>query len=183
MDQHTLQIFLPAFMVVFFGTLSLWSHLRKNKSIRLLAADRKKIQPELLLVDAFFKVLLVLAMMIALMYAFFPEYYFVAGPIPLLDNPVVNLIGVLVLTTSLFWMVMAQFNIERTIALINSGVKELRFDQLLSYSQKLLLTGMLIMFIGLFITISSVLAIIICVTAIFLFNRLSMFNRKNNSHG
>jgi hypothetical protein len=105
-------------------------------------------------------------------YAYFPDYYYVTGPIVWLDIPLVNTIGVLVLKCSLIWIVMAQFNIERSIALINSGVEQASFNKLLNYSQKLILTGFLIMFLGLFITISSVVAILIFLAAVVLFDRL-----------
>jgi hypothetical protein len=172
MDYNMLQIFLPAFMIVFLGTISVWSHIRKNKSVQLTPSHRKVINIELKLVDVFFKVLLFLSIALALVYAYFPEYYYLAGPIDWLDIPVVNIIGVLVLKTSLVWIVMAQFNVEKTIALFNSGVERGSFSKLLRYSQKLILTGILIMFFGLFITISSIAAIFICIIATLLFERL-----------
>lgn len=167
-----LQIFLPAFMIVFLGTISAWSHVRRNKSVQLSSFHRKIFKTELKLVDLFFKVLLFISVALAVVYAYFPDYYYLAGPIDWLDIPIVNAIGVLVLKTSLVWIVMAQFNIERTIALFNSGIERGSLHKLLSYSQKLLLTGMLLMFFGLFITISSIVAIFICVTAALLFERL-----------
>lgn len=172
MDYKTLQIFLPAFMVVFFGIVSLWSHFRKRKPIRLNQGYKNRITPEVRLVDVFFKILLLLSIVVALVYAYFPEYYYVTGPIAWLDIPLVNTIGVLILKCSLIWIVMAQFNIERSIALINSGVEQASFNKLLNYSQKLILTGFLIMFLGLFITISSVVAILIFLAAVVLFDRL-----------
>lgn len=172
MDYKTLQIFLPAFMVVFFGIVSLWSHFRKRKPIRLNQDYKNRITREVRLVDGFFKILLLLSIVVALVYAYFPEYYYVTGPIAWLDIPLVNTIGVLILKCSLIWIVMAQFNIERSIALINSGVEQASFNKLLNYSQKLILTGFLIMFLGLFITISSVVAILIFLAAVVLFDRL-----------
>jgi hypothetical protein len=172
MDYKTLQIFLPAFMIVFFGVVSLWSHLRKRKRVRFSKDYQNRITPEVKLVDTFFKVLLLLSIAVALVYAYFPDYYYVTGPIVWLDIPLVNTIGVLVLKCSLIWIVMAQFNIERSIALINSGVEQASFNKLLNYSQKLILTGFLIMFLGLFITISSVVAILIFLAAVVLFDRL-----------
>lgn len=111
-----------------------------------------------------------------MLYAYFPEYYRITGPIDILDHPVINTIGVLVLKLSLFWMILAQFNIERTIALINSGIDQMTYDKLLSYSAKLILSGMLIMFFGFFITIFSVMAISICIIASVLFSRLLRFS-------
>jgi hypothetical protein len=172
MDYNMLQIILPAFMFVFLGTVSVWSHIRKNKTVQLTPAHRKIIKTELRLVDIFFKVLLLLSAALAVVYAYFPEYYYLAGPIDWLDIPVVNITGVLVLKSSLVWIVMAQFNVEKTIALFNSGVEQGSFYKLLSYSQKLILTGMLMMFFGLFITISSIVAIFICITATLLFERI-----------
>ncbi len=159
-------------MIVFYGTILLWSHIRKHKNVRLTHSHRKVLTAELRLVDVFFKILLFLSIVLAVVYAYFPEYYYLSGPIDSLDIPVVNFAGVLVLGTSLIWVVMAQFNVEKTIALLNSGVEKNTFGKLLYYSQKMILTGMLIMFFGLFIAISSVMAILICVTAVVLFDRV-----------
>jgi hypothetical protein len=172
MDYHAIKIFLPAFMIVFFGTIALWAYVRKNKSIKFSTSLKKQIKPELKLVDLFFKILLIISIALAVVYAYFPQYYYLAGPIAWLDNPVINFIGILVLKTSLVWIVMAQFNIERSIALLNSGFEQGNFSELLNYSQKLILTGVLIMFLGLFITISSVVAILICISAALLFDRV-----------
>lgn len=172
MDNQLLQVFIPAFMATFIGTISVWAFVRKKKSIRLDSSEKNKIRPELRLVDLFFKVLLVMSIAVAAVYAYFPEYYYLAGPIHWLDNPFINSVGVLVLATSLVWIVMAQFNIERTIALLNSGIERGSFKKLLTYSQKLVLTGMLIMFFGLFITLSSVVAVFIFITAALLFDRV-----------
>jgi hypothetical protein len=172
MTYQTLQIFLPAFMLVFIGTVCVWAYFRKRKSVQLTSSQRKSISMELRLLDLFFKVLLVLSAILAVVYAYFPEYYYVAGPIELLDSPVVNTVGVLVLKCSLVWIVMAQFNIERTISLLNSGVVQASFSKLLHHSQKLILTGILIMFFGLFITISSILTAMILISAILLFERV-----------
>ncbi|HYG04260.1 MAG TPA: hypothetical protein VD927_17555 [Chryseosolibacter sp.] len=172
MDYGVLHIFLPAFMLVFLGTISVWSHVRKNKKINVGEWTASAMKTELKLVDLFFKVLLVLSIGLSVLYAYFPEYYYIAGPIEWLDVPVINTVGVLVLKTSLVWIVMAQFNIEKTIAMFNSGVSKGSLPKLFTYSRKLILTGMLIMFFGLFITISSVLAIMICIIATWLFDRV-----------
>lgn len=172
MDHQMLKLFLPAFMVVFIGTLSVWAYIRKKKSIVLDVSVKKKIRPELKLVDIFFKLLLAVSIALSVVFSYFPEYYYLTGPIHWLDNPLINNIGVLTLATSLIWTVMAQFNIERTIALLNSGVEQASFKKLLDYSQKLILTGMLIMFFGLFITISNLIAIFVCITAALLFERV-----------
>lgn len=172
MDYNSLQIFLPAFMIVFLGTVTIWSRLRKRKTIRLSYALKSAITTEIKLVDLTFKMLLLFGVTVAVVYAYFPEYYYITGPIAWLDIPIVNTIGVLILKCSLIWVVMAQFNIERSIALANSGVDEVKHARLINYSQKLILTGFLIMFLGLFITISSVLAVIIFLAALILFERL-----------
>jgi hypothetical protein len=172
MNNTMLQIFLPAFMIVFVGTISVWSHIRKNKSVQLTSTHRKIIKTELRMIDLFFKILLLFSGSLAIVYAYFPEYYYLAGPIDWLDIPIVNTIGVLILKISLIWIVLAQFNIEKTIALFNSGVESGSFHKLLSYSQKLILTGMLIMFFGFFVTISSIVAIFIFITATLLFDRI-----------
>jgi hypothetical protein len=172
MDYNSLQIFLPAFMAVFFGIISVWAHIRKNKKINTTPVKSAAMSKKVKIVDILFQLLLLMSITIAMLYAYFPEYYRFTGPIDLLDHPVINTIGVLVLKISLFWMILAQFNIERTIAMINSGIDQMSYNKLLSYSEKLILSGMLIMFFGFFITISSIVAILICIAASILFDRL-----------
>lgn len=159
-------------MTVFIGVISICARIRKNKKINT-THDRSSVwHNKVKIVDILFQLLLLMSITIAMLYAYFPEYYRLTGPIDVLDHPVINTIGVLVLKISLFWLILAQFNIERTIALINSGIDQMSYNKLLSYSEKLILSGMLIMFFGFFITISSVIAIFICIVASILFDRL-----------
>jgi hypothetical protein len=180
MEEPTLKIFLTAFITVFLGTISLWAHVRKTKSIRLSPPFGKSIQKEIRLIDTFYKCLTFIITVIIMVFALLPEYYHLAVPIDWLDNSFVNWIGVLTLATSLVWIVVAQFNIERTIALANAGVEEISFRKLVSYSQKLILTGMLMMFLGFFLTLSSILSTFIFIIGALLFERLQKFESSKS---
>lgn len=169
MDTDALQFFLPVFMIVFFGLVSVWARVRKAKKVKTIGPPDDAFLTRVRFADSLFRVLLVISISIAVLYSYFPEYYYLTGPIDALDHPLINAVGVLILKVSLFWIVLAQFNIERTIALLNSGIERKSYNWLISYSEKLILTGMLIMFLGLFVTISSVVAIVVCLVAVITF--------------
>lgn len=172
MDTDALQFFLPAFMAVFFGLVAVWARVRKRKRVKTSGPRNDAFLARVRFADGLFRVLLVISVSIAVLYSYFPEYYYITGPIHALDHPLVNAAGVLILKVSLFWIVLAQFNIERTIALLNSDIRRMSYHRLISYSEKLVLTGMLIMFLGLFVTLSSVVAIVVCLVAVVTFELL-----------
>lgn len=174
MNREILEIFLPAFMIVFFGLLSLWAKFRKRPKAELLIS-KTVVYKKVLVIDTVFKIMLISLVLIVFIYTYFPEYYIVFAPIDFLDHPIINTIGVLILKVSLAWLVIAQLTIDKSAFMIKSGIEVWNHNRLILYSEKLLLSGMLIMFFGFFVTISSVVSIVICSIGFVLFDKLLKF--------
>jgi hypothetical protein len=171
MDQASLQTFLPAIMLVFIAIIVFWESVRRNKRVKIVQIASVRLS-QIKTVDTAFKVMMVVSMAIVVIYSYFPEYYYWTMPIDPLDRPVINTIGVLILKIAMAWIVLAQLNIDRAIFLINSGLDEWSYKRMFVYSRKLVLSGMLVMFLGLFVTISSVGTILICISGLALFNKV-----------
>jgi hypothetical protein len=171
MDRNGLVMFLPAFMVSIVCLLFFWTFFRKSRRLRIVPTAGNVVR-RVSTVKTAFLMLLSLAVSLALLYAYLPEYYDLMIPIELLDHPLVNAAGILILQVSFVWLVVAQLNIDRVIFQINSGLDEWSYQRLTLYSHRLLLSGLLILFIGVFVTISSVGTIAICFAGVALFERL-----------
>lgn len=178
MDRNSLEIFLPAFVIVFFGIVAFWAQVRRRKSVRVVS-NENGIVLWVRRIDNFFKLMLIGSVVVVFLYSYLPEQYNMLGPIDPLDHPVVNTIGVLVLKLSLIWIVMAQLNIDKSVFMINQGIYEWSHRKLILYSQKLLLSGMVLMFAGLCITISSIGTIVISLVSLILFERLMRLTDVN----
>lgn len=183
MNYEQLRTFLPAFITVFIMALTLWTCMTKRKNGRIIGPSIKhrKEFKKIKRIETTFKILLAVFSGIIILYSLFPEYYkaFV-GPIEALDHPFVNNMGVLILKISLASLVVAQLNIDRTIFKINQGLDEWHYLKLLSYSEKILLFSLLMMFIGVFVTISSLLSVVLCLFAAGVFLQLHKASIKPN---
>ncbi|MBX2956134.1 MAG: hypothetical protein KF846_08255 [Cyclobacteriaceae bacterium] len=170
MTRSALEIFLPAFILVYFGILVLWSRISKRKRIpvQIATTAHKQIQ----WIDSLFRAKLVAVVLIVFVYTYFPDYYRWAGPLDMLDHPVINTIGVLLLKASLVWIIVAQLNIDRSAFMIDHGIGSIKSEKLIVYAEKLILSGLVFMFFGICITISSVLTILIFLLGFLLLERL-----------
>jgi len=171
MDRNGLVLFLPAFMVSVVGVLTFWTFFRKSRRVRIVPASGKVLR-RVATVKTGYLMLLSLSVALALLYVYLPEYYSWMVPIELLDHPLVNAAGILIMQVSFVWLVVAQLSIDRVLFQINSGLDEWSYQRLTLYSHRLLLSGLLILFIGVFVTISSVGTIAICFAGVALFERL-----------
>ncbi|MBX2963705.1 MAG: hypothetical protein KF687_14425 [Cyclobacteriaceae bacterium] len=171
MNRETLEIFLPAFMIVFFGLISFWTKFRKRPKVEL-HVSKTEVYKKVHLIDTVFKIMLISSILIVFIYTYFPDYYIIFAPIDFLDHPIINTIGVLILKVSLAWLVIAQLTIDKSAFMIKTGIEVWNHNRLILYSEKLLLSGMLVMFFGFFVTISSIGSILICIIGLLLFDRL-----------
>jgi hypothetical protein len=170
-DRQVLEIFLPGFFLMFIGFAWIWSFIRSRRTVRVVKLENR-ISAHFRKMKAGFTALMALSMCVVLVYCYLPEYYSLTAPIDLLDRPDVNVVGILVLKLSLIWIVTAQLSIDRTIYKINAGIRDWSYSRLIQYSERLLLAGLTVMFVGLFVTISSVLTIIICISGLAMFTQL-----------
>jgi hypothetical protein len=171
MDRTALEHFLPAFAIIFVCLVSVWAYFRRRKPVRIVYSNNEEIA-RLKSIDGTFRVMLSAAVLVVFVYAYFPEQYQLFAPIEFLDHPIINSAGVLILKVSLVWIVLAQLNIDKSVFMINEGCDEWSHKKLLGYSQRLLLAGILVMIIGLFVTISNLVTVLMSLIGIVVFRRL-----------
>lgn len=167
MTRNVLSIFLPGFAVVFFFLLAFWSYFRRRR-MEPVGEGRA---PDVKVLDALLTVMVLAAMTVILVYSFFPEGYSFFAPIDILDHPIINTVGVLVLKLSLVWIILAQLLIDKSLHMMRERIYEKLYTRLFIRSQKMLRSGIVIMLAGLFISISSIATVTLCIAGLLLLNK------------
>ena len=166
--------FLPAFMIIFLMCLFLWNEYRKKS----LTIPKKNNKCEG--VNSKFYFMFIIAFFITLLYSFAPDIYQYLLPIEELDQPLINVTGIQILKASLMWVIIYQFKVTSLWKLFFKNNIEKDENYLHTYSDKVLMGGLLLMFFGLFITISSLAAIILFVLSIIQYNKHFLSGKNNN---
>jgi len=180
MYQDSLKLFLPSFMILSLGIVFLWGLIRRRKAeLRQIAFKSDRILKNIIRIDRIYKIFLLIMTVICFLFSYLPDYYNLFLPIKQLDIPIINGIGILMLKLSLIWIIVAQLFIDKELFEIRENITELNKAKLFIYSQKVLMSGLLMLFISFFVTISSIAAIVICIMA-YLSYKMFMNNRNNH---
>ena len=184
MMYDELKYHLPVFLV-FFGIASFyWRSVRTNR-MSLKFEINSALWMRLKKANRLFYMIFILICVKVVFYSFFLESYnSVMLPFYSWDIPQINSFGVTILNVSLIWLIVTQMNLDLIIFRILSGkIEKEIFEKVLTYSEKSMLIGYLIMFVGLFVTISSLASLIMAVVGIagyyFFFLKTS---NKNTPH-
>lgn len=164
--------FLPVFMITFMLSLFLWNEYRKKN----LSIHRKNKKFES--VNNKFYLMFIAAFLITLLYSFAPDIYQYLLPIEVLDQPLINVTGIQILKASLIWIIIYQFKLTSLWKLFFKKDIEEDENYLHAYSDKVLMAGLVLMFLGLFITISSFAAIVIFILAFMEYNKYFLTGKK-----
>lgn len=170
MDYQKLQIFLPAFIIAFLGVVT-WALITKKIPAALHVVSATSAIKKVRLANLIFSVLLILSLIVIIVYAYAPDYYFLTIPLDSLDKPTINTVGSIILRLSFFWIVMVQFTFVRAASFRNSADSQHRADVIL-YTDKLMHAGTIVMLLGLAVTLSSVLVISLLACSVIAFDRL-----------
>lgn len=164
--------FLPIFMIAFMACLFLWNEFRKKK----LAINKgSKILER---VNYKFYLMFMGALLIAFLYSFAPDLYQYLLPIEDLDHPFINFTGIQILKASLIWIIIYQFKLTSLWTIFFRNRVDEDEDNLHVYSHKVLMGGLVLMFLGLFVTISSFAAILLVTLAFMEYNKYFLSEEK-----
>lgn len=81
-----------------------------------------------------------------------------------MHHPLIDQMGILILKISLVWILIAQLQIDKELYKYSRDIESLSAMELVSYSEKMLLSGMLVLFIGFFTTITNVIGFVLVLT-------------------
>lgn len=170
MTFEELKYHLPIFILLFAILSFLWRRVRIKKSLAMIKGD-SEILNKLSLLNRLYTGMFILVAGVVFLYAFYNEMYnWLAVPFHALDIVPINNFGVLILNISLIWIISTQMNLDTSVYRIASGKLDWETTQkIIIYSEKSILIGFLIMFVGVFVTISSLGSLLLALVSILIY--------------
>jgi vacuolar-type H+-ATPase subunit I/STV1 len=178
MTDPTLQMYLPAFMVIATWLIVFWKQFRKISRIPEPEPTTQKIieYNRLKRISLIFWIIFSLFGVMTIIYSLVPEFYYVFLPLDIFHHPLINVIGLLIMKIAIVLIVVAQVHIDKEIYKYSRNIESLSAMELVRYSEKMLLTGMLVLFIGFFTTITNIIGLLLVVTGVIIYLKLFFFN-------
>jgi len=163
MTDPTLQMYLPAFMLVATWLIIFWKQFRKVTRISDPAATNEIILEynRLKRVSGYFWIIFSLFGVMTVFYSLVPEFYYVFLPLDKFHHPLINVMGLLIMKIAIVWIVIAQVHIDKELFKYSRNIESLSAMELVRYSERMLLTGMLVLFIGFFTTITNFIGLLL----------------------
>lgn len=162
MTDPVLQMYLLACVLIAMAILLFWNRLRSKVKLRQLPTPDASLSYKRLkrMSRTYWIIFLAFSLMV-LVYAVLPDLYFVFLPLDFFHRPLINTVGLLITKLSIAWIVVAQLNIDKELFKHSRDIESLPAMELVWYSEKMLLTGMLIFFVGIFITITNIVGLLL----------------------
>lgn len=172
MTDPMLQIYLLAIMIVVVWLLLFWKQFRRHAvPERFTDAGKMNEYNRLKRISGIYWIILSLFGGMVIVYAVLPGAYFLFLPIKIFDHPLINTIGLMILKIAVVWIVIAQLHIDKEVYKYFRNIESLTAMELVRYSERMLLSGMLVLFVGIFITITNVVGFILSAIGCFIFFR------------
>jgi hypothetical protein len=157
MTDPMLQMNLPAYLIMAVWLIVFWQSFRK--AIRLKSnGEQKNLDSynRLRKVGLFFWIILIIFSVMIVIYSALPSAYYVFIPLEQFNHPIINVLGLLILKISIVWIVVAQLHIDKEVFKFYRNIENLGALELLKYSEKMLLSGIVILFLGIVVTITNI---------------------------
>lgn len=174
MTDPSLQIYLLAFMIVTTWLMLFWKQIRKLTpfSAQAADADQRLRFSRLKRISKFYWITFSLFGIMTIVYAAMPKLYFVFLPLDVFHHPVINQMGLLILKIAVVWIVIAQLSIDKEIYKYSRDIESLSAMELVNYSERMLIMGMTVLFIGYVTTITNVVGFILVLMSIVQYIRI-----------
>ena len=166
MTGITLRIYLPGFAIIFLAVALFWNSFKKFGIVDKTLPNEKDYYNRLNRLHYIYMVALLIFFIMIFLYSFFPKLYTLFLPIAILDHPVINIIGFYILKIALIWTIISQIKLDSRIYKYSLDRSNLTLMEMVFRSEKNVTRGLLTMFVGIVITISNVIGILICVMAL-----------------
>lgn len=181
MTDPTLQLYLPAFMVVATWLIIFWNQFRRLKAFTMTSGTKERIieYNRLRRVSSIFWLIFSIFGIMTIIYSVVPELYFVFLPLDKFHHPSINLMGLLIILLAIVWILMAQINIDKELYKFSRNIESLSAMELLHYSERMLLSGMLVLFIGFFTTITNIIGLLLIALGGVIYLRMLIANSQH----
>ncbi len=170
MNEEFLRPYLFTFIIWFLWIYFSWRSFKKALCLNSFnIPNSKPAYNRLKRIHIVYHLILAAFAVMVVFYAAIPEWYSIFIPLERLDHPVINTIGANLLKVALAWLIVAQVQLDKKLFEYMQDQRSLLKMEKVYQSENNLVIGILFMFIAMFVTISNVIGIILCVIAI-LFN-------------
>jgi len=178
MTDPILQIYLPVFMLVATWLIVFWKQFRKAKRFTVVSINNVKLKEynRLKKASRFFGIIYTVFGVMTIIYSLFPQLYFVFLPLDKFHQPLINELGLIIIRVAIVWIVFAQIYIDKLLHKYSQNIERLSALDLARYSELMLLTGMLVLFIGFFTTITNLIGLVLVALCVVIYLRMFFSN-------
>lgn len=150
-----MKLFLLAYLILFFGLAMILPSYRVWKTTGVNPYKFGKSESTHDYVGVLFRLNILAVALIVILFVFLPSLYKYLVPISYLSNPTLSIIGQILLTLTLGWVLIAQVHMQKSWRIgIDENVKtELIQTGLFKISRNPIFLGMRIMLLGLFLVL------------------------------
>ena len=150
-----MKLFLLAYLILFFGLAMILPSYRVWKTTGVNPYKFGKSESTHDYVGVLFRLTILAVALIVILFVFLPSLYKYLVPISYLSNPTLSIIGQILLTLTLGWVLIAQVHMQKSWRIgIDENVKtELIQTGLFKISRNPIFLGMRIMLLGLFLVL------------------------------
>ncbi len=173
MTDPLLQMYLLAFMIVTTWLMVFWKHFRKlfMKNGKATGAESDLQYSRLKRISGWYWIIFSVFGLMTVIYSAVPQLYFLFLPLDFFHHPVINAMGLLILKISVVWIVVAQLNIDKELYKYSRDINSLSAMELVSYSERTLLAGMLVLFVGYFTTITNIIGLLLVIAGFVVYTK------------
>lgn len=187
MVDKNLQIYLLSFMLVATWLIIFWKQFRKVTRLTVTSPDPEKVieYNRLKKISGYFWIIFSVFGIMTVIYSVLPELYFFFLPLDIFHHPVINVIGLLIMKIAIVWIVIAQVHIDKELYKYSRNIESLSAMELVRYSERMLLSGMLVLFIGFATTITNIIGLVLVISGVIIYYKIGhskppMFDIRSN---
>ena len=150
-----MKLFLLAYLIIFFGLAMILPSYRVWKTTGVNPYKFGKSESTHDYVGVLFRLTILAVALVVILFVFLPSLYKYLVPVSYLSNPTLSIIGQILLTLTLGWVLIAQVHMQKSWRIgIDENVKtELIQTGLFKISRNPIFLGMRIMLLGLFLVL------------------------------
>jgi hypothetical protein len=182
MTEDILKLYLPGFIVVFIWIAFFWRSFRKLSGIyKNFSAEYKIHYNRFERINMLYRGILIIFFIMITVFAFIPKLYKWFFPIDQLNHPAINITGFLILKIALVWIVVAQIILDKEIHKYSRDIESLAAMEMVYSTERVFLRGLIVMFVGMFVTLSNVISFILVLFSLVVYFKPLLLKHVNNA--
>ncbi|MFC6861792.1 hypothetical protein [Zunongwangia atlantica] len=170
MESPNIRMILPALMLIASWVILFWKSFRQLIPVVDTKPTLEKLinYKRLKRVGGYYWIIFSIFILMTIIYSLLPDFSFIFLPLDYFDHPLINELGLMLLKVSIIWIIIAQLQIDRELYKYSREINSLAAMELVHYSEKMLLSGMLVLFLGFFTTVTNIAGLILVIVGLFI---------------